>query len=108
VLSKFSALLEFIFNAQPEEDFMIRWAVSSPTNFWVVLILISSIFIVPLAEEIFFRGLIYRWLRTRIPILLAMVIQAIFFSILHGFPEFKEEVESAGIRIKKLDSWEKK
>jgi len=73
-----------IFNIQPEEDLLSRWAATTPTNLWVVLTVVLSFTFGPVAEEVFFRGFIYSWLRTRIPILLAMGIQAVFFSVIHG------------------------
>ncbi len=40
--------------------------------------------IVPIAEELLFRGLLYGWLRDRLGIQPAMVISALCFSLLHG------------------------
>jgi hypothetical protein len=48
------------------------------------LIFLLSIFtLVPVAEELFFRGFLYTALKSRIHWIWAIVIQALFFSILH-------------------------
>jgi membrane protease YdiL (CAAX protease family) len=78
------ALIGAIFNIQPEEDLLSQWATTTPTNLWIVLTVVLSFTFGPVAEEVFFRGFVYSWLRTRIPILLAMGIQAVFFSVIHG------------------------
>ena len=40
----------------------------------------------PIAEEVFFRGVVYRWLRTRWGVGKALAGSALFFSVLHGDP----------------------
>ena len=40
--------------------------------------------IVPFAEELFFRGLIYGWLRQRMPVWLAALVSGLGFAVLHG------------------------
>ncbi|PIQ82305.1 MAG: hypothetical protein COV76_04330 [Candidatus Omnitrophica bacterium CG11_big_fil_rev_8_21_14_0_20_64_10] len=38
----------------------------------------------PVAEELFFRGLLYGWLRSRIGIFRGLLVSAFFFALLHG------------------------
>jgi len=40
--------------------------------------------IVPFAEELFFRGLVYGWLRRRMSVRLAASVSALGFAVLHG------------------------
>jgi membrane protease YdiL (CAAX protease family) len=40
----------------------------------------------PIAEELFFRYFLYNALKTYLPILLAIFLQAILFGVIHGFP----------------------
>ncbi len=40
--------------------------------------------IAPLAEEVLFRGVLYRWLRERIGIGFALVLSSLAFSVVHG------------------------
>jgi hypothetical protein len=41
-------------------------------------------FVVPLAEEIFFRGLLYRWMRQFWNVWPAIIVSSILFGLLHG------------------------
>ncbi|WP_339236824.1 type II CAAX endopeptidase family protein [Paenibacillus sp. FSL R5-0517] len=55
------------------------------TLFTIVIGIVSAGFVSPLYEEIFYRGFIYRWLRTRIRMKWAIVISALIFTLAH-FP----------------------
>ena len=64
-----------------------QFDVIAPGGFsWSALVgmLIVAGVIVPFAEELFFRGLVYGWLRRRIGVWFAALASALFFSILHG------------------------
>jgi membrane protease YdiL (CAAX protease family) len=50
----------------------------------VVFFFVGCMF-APFVEELFFRGLLYSWLRQRIPIVLAVAFSALFFASMHGF-----------------------
>ena len=39
----------------------------------------------PFVEELFFRGLLYTWLRQRIPVIAAIAVSALLFASMHGF-----------------------
>ena len=39
----------------------------------------------PFVEELFFRGLVYAWLRQRIPVVAAVAVSALMFASMHGF-----------------------
>ncbi|HNY66917.1 MAG TPA: type II CAAX endopeptidase family protein [Deltaproteobacteria bacterium] len=60
-----------------------RQHVESPALFFLVGCVLG-----PFAEELFFRGLFYSWLRERLPVLGTIVLSALFFASLHagGFP----------------------
>lgn len=47
-------------------------------------IIVGCIF-APFVEELFFRGLVYEWLRHRIPVAIAVVLSALLFASMHGF-----------------------
>lgn len=53
-------------------------------NFLLTLLLAGGI--APLVEETIFRGLIYGWLRTHMPMIVAIVISAAIFSAAHVIP----------------------
>ncbi len=50
-------------------------------NFVLMLILVGVI--APVVEEVLFRGLLYRWLRFRLPLILAVLFSAAIFSAAH-------------------------
>ncbi len=59
----------------------------APGGFSVARLLITlSLFgaVVPFTEELFFRGLIYGWLRRRMPVWLAAGVSGLGFAALHG------------------------
>lgn len=61
----------------------------APDGFsWTIvvgMVLIGGL-LAPLAEEIIFRGLIYRWLRRFWPVLPATFVSAAVFGVVHGLP----------------------
>ncbi|MDN4525966.1 CPBP family intramembrane glutamic endopeptidase [Fictibacillus fluitans] len=59
-------------------------AMQQDVNFLTVLIaFVSAAVISPVYEEIFFRGFLYRWLRTRLGFLGAMLLSSLIFTIIH-------------------------
>jgi membrane protease YdiL (CAAX protease family) len=67
----------------PQLDFI------APAGFsWTSLVgmLVMAGAVVPFAEELFFRGLLYGWMRERIGVGFGAVISALCFSVLHGIP----------------------
>ena len=53
----------------------------------------------PLAEEILFRGILYRWLRAHMNVPLAAVISALGFSVLHGVPTLIPAIAALGVGL---------
>ncbi len=52
----------------------------APVIWWLLgLIAIAG----PVAEELFFRGLLYRWLRPRLGIWRGLIVTALLFAVLH-------------------------
>ncbi len=53
-------------------------------GFWEKLLaFIPTVILAPLAEEMIFRGLLYRLLKTRINIIWAMILSSVLFSMIH-------------------------
>lgn len=55
------------------------------TMFTLVVAIVSAGIVSPIYEEIFYRGFIYRWLRTRVSTRWAIVISSLIFTLAH-FP----------------------
>ena len=59
----------------------------APDSFsWVALLITLALAgaIFPFGEELFFRGLVYGWLRARMPVWPAAVLSGLGFAVLHG------------------------
>ena len=67
------------------------------TGFIGLLALVG--FVMPLAEEILFRGILYRWLRAHMNVPLAAVISALGFSVLHGVPTLIPAIAALGVGL---------
>lgn len=53
------------------------------TLFTIFIAFVSAAVVSPIYEEIFYRGFLYRWLRTRIGLIGAILISATIFTIVH-------------------------
>ncbi|RBP00831.1 CPBP family intramembrane glutamic endopeptidase [Rossellomorea aquimaris] len=53
------------------------------TIFTIMIAFISAAIISPIYEEIFYRGFLYRWLRTRIGFTGALILSSLIFTIIH-------------------------
>jgi membrane protease YdiL (CAAX protease family) len=60
-----------------------RAAAERPSSWTDVVLLVSSVTLAPLTEEVFFRGLIFNWLKRFCPLLVALVVQGIIFGFFH-------------------------
>lgn len=52
---------------------------------FVLMLLLAGV-VAPIVEEIFFRGLVYGWLRTRAPVVVAVLLSAAIFAVAHVVP----------------------
>lgn len=57
----------------------------SPNRLFSVAVTVLGVVVAPLGEELFFRGFFYNALRQRLPFLLALVLQAVVFGLVHPF-----------------------
>ena len=67
------------------------------TGFVGLLVLVGLV--MPLAEEILFRGVLYRWLRVHMNVPLAAIISALGFSVLHGVPALIPAIAALGVGL---------
>ena len=67
---------------------------------------VLALFIAPMAEEIFYRGMIYNWLRRRLHVVVAAPVQAIIFGLSHHFgPANTARVVLIGLGISLVYEW---
>ncbi len=63
-----------------------RFLEYAPANFgFVVFFSILSFTLGPISEELFFRGFLYNALKSRLPVLVAIIIQATIFALVHPY-----------------------
>ncbi|MFY9398244.1 MAG: CPBP family intramembrane glutamic endopeptidase [Desulfomonilia bacterium] len=77
-----------------------RQSLQDPLGF-----ILAGCLIGPFAEELFFRGLIYAWLRDRMPVLPAVVVSALLFAGMHGF--FSPVQLAGGLLFAGIYEWRK-
>lgn len=76
-----------LFNLDPSEAIQ-SWRQANVT-YLPITVLISSVIMAPLFEELFFRGLMFRTMAGRMHWLLAASISAVLFALIHwSWPEF--------------------
>ena len=90
---------------------------SMPSNVWnspaanwssTAILLLSSMTVAPVTEEIFFRGLVFNWLKRFLHPLAAVVLQAVVFALLHPFDVFHLAVVFVlGLALAALYQWRK-
>jgi uncharacterized protein len=78
-----AAVLERISGIRIEPSHWVWFPAVMSNKILVIMVLFFGFTIAPAAEEIFFRGFIYSWLRTRFPGFLAISLQALAFSLVH-------------------------
>jgi membrane protease YdiL (CAAX protease family) len=49
-----------------------------------ILFFLTGCLVGPFVEELFFRGLLYSWMRERIPVILSILLTSLLFASLHG------------------------
>ena len=84
-LVNFVSWLQMRITGQPLDNPQME--VLAPDGFswssYLGMLLVAGV-LAPIAEEVAFRGLLYRWLRERVGIGLGMLGSALAFSVLHG------------------------
>ena len=72
----------------------------APLGFsWVAMLMILAVggILVPFAEEMAFRGLLYRWLRPRLGTGGAIFVSGVLFAFLHGIPQLIPAIAALGM-----------
>lgn len=76
-------LLTHLFKFEVPVSWERTWFQKTGQEGWKLVLFIAAIFLAPIAEEIYFRGFLYKTLKTRIHVFWAMLVQAAFFALLH-------------------------
>lgn len=61
------------------------------------LVLLALVFVGPIAEEVYFRGLVYTRLKRAMPYRVAMILSSLIFAVIHGDPVWIAYAFCAGL-----------
>lgn len=78
-------VLEIISKTELTQPEVLKWLAYAPSSILLFISIFFAFTLIPLCEEIFFRGFLYNALKTRVPVLFATLFQAIFFAALHPY-----------------------
>lgn len=78
--------IEIVFSLIPGFPPHISYSVKSENlEFWLVLSLITRVVIIPISEELFFRGFILKGLMSKYSPVIAVIASAILFGLIHFY-----------------------
>lgn len=73
---------------------------------WIALGIVEVV-VVAVGEESIFRGILYRGLRTRLPVALAAVSSAALFAVVHSYPPYMPAIFLGGVALALATEWRK-
>ncbi len=85
VLGAVFSLLFYLFGDRATTTMPHKSIAASPHWYDSLGLLVLAIILAPMAEEVFFRGMLYNWLRQRLHVAVAAPVQAIIFGLSHHF-----------------------
>lgn len=87
-----AGLYTIIFQRAIPSTRILEYISTAPNSIYVALILVSTFTLIPIVEEVYYRGFLYNAFKTRVSIAWATAIQAGLFSLAHGEPLFRSSV----------------
>jgi len=103
----FSALL-YLFGDRATMTMPWKPIAASPNWYDSLGLLVVAVLMAPVAEEVFFRGMLYNALRRRLPVVVAAPVQAVIFGLSHHFgPADTTGVALIGLVLALLYEWRK-
>jgi len=104
------ALVALVLSRFEEEKLADRLAIIRDENFvFQVAICMTAFTLVPICEEVFFRGLVYNSMRKRLSVGAALVTQAFLFGLLHPYsPTYPLYIFWVGLGLGLLYEWRKR
>ncbi len=86
----------------------VERVVQTHDNPWLWALLFTGVAIAPIAEELFFRGMVYRYFKQMSPTWIAVVVQAVLFGFAHTFGVFHALLASLlGVSFALVYEWRK-
>ncbi|MHC4620031.1 MAG: CPBP family glutamic-type intramembrane protease [Planctomycetota bacterium] len=91
-------LIRVIFEAEVQTPQSWAWVTYAPNSILLLSFLILGFTIIPIVEEVYFRGFIYKALKIRAHVWIALVVQALVFTAIHCYaPAYAFQVFLIGI-----------
>jgi membrane protease YdiL (CAAX protease family) len=92
-----SQITERYFNTPMMDQYMSELVPGGITWQRAVALIVTIGILVPIAEELLFRGVLYTWLRQRLSILPCVLISAALFALAHGNRQMVVQIFIVGI-----------
>ena len=84
VMGLITLTVKWIFKIEMPTSRIMHWMEVAPNSYiFIVLLIINIIAVAPFCEELYVRGFLYNAFKTRFPMLIAVLLQAAIFAILH-------------------------
>jgi membrane protease YdiL (CAAX protease family) len=104
----FNVFVTVVFGEQSMSSMPLGRIARAPNRLEWMAFAILAVSAAPLAEEIFFRGMLYNALRQRLPVAVAASLQAIVFGLLHPYPpSAMAQVAVIGLGLALVYEWRK-
>jgi membrane protease YdiL (CAAX protease family) len=84
-LSVVKPILVVVLGEDAQQTSPLEPIAASPDRFEPVALVVLAVLIAPIAEEVFFRGMLYNALRQRLHVAVAAPLQAVVFALYHPF-----------------------
>ncbi len=108
VLAAVFSTLFYLFGDRATTTMPLKPIAASPNWYDSLGLLVLAVLMAPLAEEVFFRGMLYSALRRRLHVVVAAPLQAIIFGLSHHFgPADTTGVTLIGLALALLYEWRK-
>ncbi len=101
----FEVLNQMVIGGPPDTQSAVKQLMASGDTMALVTLGVSAVIIAPLAEEILFRGFLFRNLRETIGKGLAAVLSGLFFGLVHMHPTLLIPLTGLGIALALLYEW---
>ena len=104
----FQVLIYFV-GDQARSTMPLEPIARSPNRVDSLSLLILAVFVAPVAEEVFFCGMLYSALRQRLHLVVAVPLQAVVFGLLHpfGLADMTNVAHDPGLAFALLYEWRK-
>lgn len=79
-----AAVVLFYFGLSPQAHPLTQVLLGEHSAFTTVVLVVFAVFIAPFCEELFFRAVLYRYLKKRCSMVPALVVTSLLFALAHG------------------------